>query len=225
MPEPSRAFLAAVLAASVAALAAGAVLAQPKGGGRIICWKDKTGKVVGCGDRVPPEFEDSATKELDRRGVVRKTTGTAEEEARREAEQEALIKRQAEEKKRLAQQRREDAALLNTYVNEKEIDQRRDRELQVVDAQIKQLRVLQKNAGSRHNDAKARVAAAEKAGKPADVFKEEAARAEADVARMDQGIAGKEREKDEIRARYAATKKRYQELRAGGAQAAAATKK
>lgn len=225
MPEPTRAFLAAVLAAAVATLATGAVLAQSKGGSsRIVCWKDKTGKVLGCGDRVPPEFEDSATKELDRRGVVRKTTGTAEEEARRAAEQEELVKRKAAEKKRLAEQSRRDTALLGTYADEKEIDQRRDRELQVVDAQIRQMQVLQKNTAARVSEAKTRAEAAEKAGRPSDVLKDEAARARGDMTKIERGIAGKEKEKDEIRGRYAATKKRYLELRSGGAQAASAKK-
>ena len=59
-------------------------------GSKIICWKDKSGKVVGCGDKVPPEFEDAATKELDRSGVTRKTTETAEEQAKRAAQDKAL---------------------------------------------------------------------------------------------------------------------------------------
>ena len=225
MPEPARMLFAAALAAAVATLGSAAALAQSKGGGKIICWKDKTGKVLGCGDRVPPEFEDSATKELDRRGVVRKTTGTAEEEARRAAEQEELSKRKAAEKKRLAEQSRRDAALLGTYAHEKEIDQRRDRELQAVDGQIRQLQALQKNAAARVIDAQTKAEAAEKAGRPSDVLNDEAARARGDLTKIERNIAGKEKEKEEIRARYAETKKRYVELRGGGARAAAATKK
>ena len=60
--------LVTALAAAAALMAfSGSALAQAsKGSGKIVCWKDKAGKVVGCGDRVPPEFQDSATKELDR---------------------------------------------------------------------------------------------------------------------------------------------------------------
>src|SRR5688572_15556951 len=82
---------------------------------KIICWKDKSGKTVGCGDKVPPEYEDSATRELDKRGVTRKTTETAEERAKREAKERSEAAQKAEEKKRLAEQRRQDAALLNTF--------------------------------------------------------------------------------------------------------------
>jgi chromosome segregation ATPase len=222
MPKSTRAFLAAALATALAAFMTGTVLAQSKG--KIICWKDKSGKVVGCGDKVPPEYEDSATKELDRRGVTRKTTDTAEEQAKRVAQDEELAKQKAEEKKRLDEQRRRDSALLNTYANEKEIDQRRDREVHVVEAQITQLRVLHTNAETRHNEAKSRIEAVEKAKKkpPSDFLKDEAAHTEADMAKLEQGIANKNKEIEDIRARYAQTKQRYMDLRSGSTQSTAA---
>jgi len=222
MLKLTRAFFAAALAMALAAFFAGTVAAQPKGGGKIICWKDKSGKVVGCGDKVPPEFEDAATKELDRRGVTRKTTETAEEQARRAAQDEALAKQKAEEKKLQAEQRRRDSALLNTYANEKEIDQRRDRELQEVDRLLGQFQTLHKSAATRRTEAQGRLAAAEKARKPSDALKDEVARAEADMAKLEQGIATKNKEREEIRARYAQTKQRYMDLRSGSAQSAAA---
>lgn len=223
MPDNPRAFFAAALAMTLAALFAGTALAQPKGSSTIICWKDQSGKVIGCGDRVPPEYEGSATKELDRRGVTRRTTDTAEEQARRAAQDAALAKQKAEEKKRLDEQRRLDSALLNTYANEKEIDQRRDRELKMVEAQIIQLRVLHTNADTRHQDALSRIERAEQAKKPAsDVLMDEATHVAADMARLEQNIASKSKEVEDIRARYAQTKQRYMALQSGGAQAAAA---
>lgn len=220
MPESTRVFLAAALAIGLAALLSGSALAQSKG--RIVCWKDKAGKVIGCGDKVPPEYEDSATKELDRRGVTRKTTETAEVQAKRAAQEEVLAKQKEEEKKRLAEQQRRDSALLNTYANEKEIDQRRDRELQEVDRLIGQFEGLQKSATARHADAQGRLAAAEKARKPSDALKEEVTRTEGEIAKFERSIAAKQKEREEIRARYAATKERYMALRGGGAQSTAA---
>lgn len=220
MPDNPRALLAAALAIALAALFAGAALAQSKGG-RIICWKDKSGKVIGCGDRVPPEYQDAATKELDRRGVTRKTTETAEEQARRDAREEAMAKQKEEEKKRLAEQRRRDTALLNAYANEKEIDLRRDRELKEVDRVLGQFQELHKSAAARRTRAQERLATAEKAGKPSDALKEEVARAEADMARVERSIADKTKEKEDIRDRYAETKRRYLELGGGRAQATA----
>src|SRR5688572_2340969 len=186
-----RTFSLAVLAVSLT-LASGSALAQAKGVGKIVCWKDKAGKVVGCGDTIPPEYRDAASQELDRRGVTRKTTGTVEEEARRQAEAEELKKQKEEEQKRTAEQRRKDVALLNTYVSETEIDQRRDRELQEVDRLLTQFHGLHKSATARHSDASARLAAAEKARKPSDALKDEVARAEAEKSKIERGIATRE---------------------------------
>jgi hypothetical protein len=189
---------------------------------KIICWKDKSGKTVGCGDKVPPEYQDNATRELDKRGITRKTTETAAERAKREADEKAEAAQKADEKKRLAEQRRQDTALINTFSHEKEIDLKRDRDLQVVDGQLTQLRVSHKSAAARHAEAKGRVDAAAKSGKPAPEHqKEDLARAEADMAKAGQGVADKEKEKDEIRKKYADMKARYIALKGGPSPAAA----
>jgi hypothetical protein len=208
----------AVLAAALAT--AGTALAQSKG--KIVCWKDKSGKVVGCGDRVPPEYLDAATQEMDRRGVTRKTTGTAEEEARLAAEKEKQKELLEEEKRKQADQKRKDQALLATYLNEGEIDQRRDRDVAEVDRQLTQFHGLHKGASARHADASARLAAAEKAGKPSDAIRDEVARIEAEKSKLERAIAAREKEKADIRASYAETRKRYIELRSGGGTQAAA---
>jgi len=187
---------------------------------KIVCWKDKSGKTVGCGDRVPPEYQDSATRELDKRGVTRKTTETAEEIAKREAQEKAQAAQKAEEAKRLAEQRRQDAALVNTFSNANEIDLKRDRDLQVVDGQLTQMRVSHKNAAERYNEVKGRMDGTMKSGKPAtDTQKEDLARAEADKKRIEDNIAAKEKEKEEIRKKYADMKERYIALRGGPAPA------
>jgi DNA repair exonuclease SbcCD ATPase subunit len=234
MPENLRAFAAAALSFALAAFIAGTAMAQSKG--KIVCWKDKAGKVVGCGDRVPPEYEDSATKELDARGVTRKTTESAADEAKRVAEdakqakQKEGVTRQREEEKRLVTvQRREDAALLATFSNEQEIDRKRDRDLEEVSRQIAQLQAAQHNAAERALDLKGRIEAGEKAKKPvSDHFKDEAARAENDRVRFEKGIVAKTKEKEEVGKRYADMKQRYNELmgtRAPAPTAAAPAKK
>lgn len=222
MPDSTRPILAAALALVLAAVFTQTALAQSKG--RIVCWKDKSGKVVGCGDKVPPEFQDAATKELDRRGVTRKTTETAEEEARRKAQEAAKAQQMEEEKKRLAEQRRRDAVLLNTYANDREIDQRRDRELREVDRLLGQFQGLHKGAAARRDDAQQRLAAAEKTRKPPDAVKDEIARAQAEMARLEKNIDAKNKEREDIVARYAETKRRYLELGGATAQAAPAKK-
>ncbi|HXF66992.1 MAG TPA: hypothetical protein VNK67_09900 [Burkholderiales bacterium] len=223
MPSVPHALFCAAFAAALALVLPAPAAAQAKGGGKIVCWKDKSGKVIGCGDQVPPEYQESGTKELDRRGVTRATTESAEEAARRKAKEQELAKQKAEEQKRLAEQRRQDAALLNTFTNEKEIDLKRDRDLQVVDTRLSQLRVSLKNATDRHAEAQGKLAAAEKSKKPpSEALKEEVARAAADKKKAEDGIAAAEKEKEDIRKRYAEMRQRYIELR-GGSQTTAAS--
>jgi hypothetical protein len=214
---------AVALAVALATFAAGGALAQSKSGKKIVCWKDKDGKVVGCGDTVPPEYQDNATKELDKRGITRNVTETAEERAKREAQDKQLEAQKADEKKRVAEQRRQDAALLNAFTNEKEIDLKRDRDLQVVDGQLTQLRVSQKNAAERHKEVKTRMDATAKTGKPAtDAQKDDLARAQADLDKSELGIVTREKEKEDIRKRYGDMKDRYMKLRGTGTTQAAA---
>jgi len=188
--------------------------------GKIVCWKDKSGKVVGCGDAVPPEYQQGATKELDKQGVTRKTTESADEASRRRAQDEEAARLKADSERRAAEQRRQDSALLATYASEQEIDVKRDRDLQVIELQMNQLRVSLKNAAERQKEAQARKDLADKSKKgSSDALKEEVARAAEQTSRIEQAIAAKEKEKDEIRARYADYRKRYAELKAPTATA------
>lgn len=211
--EPIMPKFRCVQSVSVLVLALSFAIAAPALGqskSKFVCWKDKSGKVVGCGDTVPPEYRDSAATEVDRRGMTRGTIESEEEAARRRAKEQQTAREKEAERRRLAEQQRLDTALLNTYANEKEIDQRRDRELQQVELAITQLQPALKNATNRYNDARKRNA------------KDDIARAEAEKAKIEQSVAAREKEKAEIIEKYAAQKKRYTELRTS-AQSATAT--
>ena len=210
-------------AAMAALLGWGGTVAHDAAAQKIVCWKDKSGKTVGCGDKVPPEYQDNASRELDKRGVTRKTTESAEEQAKRKAQEKVSEKDKAELAKKAAEQKRLDSALVNTYSNEKEIDLRRDRDLATTDSQITQMKVMHKNASDRQKEIKGRIEASTKGGKPAtDAQKEDLARAESDQRKAEQSIADKEKEKVEIRKRYADMRARYTELKGGGSSAAPA---
>lgn len=208
--RPFMTFLGAAVVAG-ALLAPGAVYAQS---GKIVCWKDKSGKVVGCGDKVPPEYQTSATKELDSRGVTRKQTESVDEANRRREKEQEVVKSRTEDDRKALDQRRQDTALLETYASEKEIDMKRDRDLQVLDLQTEQLQVAVKNATQNYNDAKGRAATLEKTKKPLPpALKDELSRVTADKQRFEQSILNKNKEKEELRARYAEYRKRFIELR------------
>ena len=209
------AFLSATSAcAALALLLTAAPLAQAQQ--KIICWNDKAGKVVGCGDRVPPEFQQNESKTLSSRGITVETTVSAQETARlkEEAQKKAAVK--VEEDRRIAEQRRQDSALVNTYTSDKEIDQRRDREVQVVDLQLVHLKSSLKNAVEaeavllkRNGD----IAKSSKQVLPA--VADELARATDERKRVEARVAEKEKDKAAINARYAEQKARYLELRGG----------
>lgn len=208
-----------LLAAAVTALiVVPGIVAAAQSTGRIICWKDETGRVVGCGDRVPPEYRGSATKELDNRGITRKTTVTPEEAARQRAEAQERARQEEEERRRLAEERRQDRALLATYANEQEIDDRRDRELEQVEARIRQLDVAFKNASERRADLERRREVALndkylKAGVPE--IDSELEKVSAEQQRLVQRIASQEKIKTSIRSRFEEQKQRFRTLRGG----------
>jgi hypothetical protein len=201
--------------------------AQGKEQGKIVCWKDASGKVIGCGDKVPLEFSNSGTKELDKGGNVRKTGESADEAAKRRAKEQEQAKTKAEEEKRMAEQKRLDSALLNTFSNEKEIDLKRDREIQALDNSLTQQRAAMKAANERLAEAQQRAAAFEKNNKDKKpvppVIKDDLSRAEGEKARLEQDIVGKEKSKQDTTATYAAYKKRYMELKGTTPAPAAAT--
>ena len=113
-------------------------------------------------------------------------------------------------------QKRQDTALLDTFNSEKEIDLKRDRDLQVIEVQMEQLTTGLKSAIGRYNEAKGRADAVEKNNKQvAGGLKDDLARATADKERLEESIAAKQREKDELRARYADYRKRYRSCATG----------
>lgn len=227
MPERSS-FLTVIGAFAAAALLTAASAAQAQ---KIVCWKDKTGKVVGCGDRVPPEFQQNESKTLDNRGLVRGTTVSAEEAAKQKAKTQEQAALKVEEDRRIAEQRRQDSALVNTYTSDKEIDLRRDREVQVVELQITQLKAALQKATQGEAATQQRYDAASKSGKPVPpTLSDELARATGERKRIETRIAEGEKDKAAITARYAEQKARYVELRGGSsttqtAPAAPAAKK
>lgn len=221
MTERATARIAA--GAWMAALLLPFLLAPAAQAQKIVCWKDKSGKVVGCGDRVPPEFQQNESKTLDSQGITRGTSVSAQEAARLKEEAQKKAAQKVEEDRRLAEQRRQDSALINTYTSDKEIDQRRDRELQVVELQIVQLKASQKKAEEAYAAALKRHDEFTKSGKPVPPrIADDLARTAEDKKRNEARIAEKEKDKQDISRRYGEQKARYIELKGGPSAGAAA---
>lgn len=208
--------------AAMIALLFAAPVAQAQ---KIVCWKDKSGKVIGCGDRVPPEFQQNEAKILDSRGIVREIKVSGEEAARLKEEEKKKAALKAEADQRIAEQRRQDLALVNTYASPREIDLRRDRELLVVDLQIQQLQAALKSAADALESQQKHHASFEKRNAPMpDRVKDDLAHAKEEKARVEARIADKEKDKARISAAYAQQKARYLELKGLPATAAAEAK-
>jgi chromosome segregation ATPase len=202
---------------SVAALfaALGAAQAQAAGG-TIVCWTDKSGKVVGCGDRVPPEYQDNATKELNQRGITVKTTPPALTLEQKKAQQAELERKQAETQK-MEEQRRRDKALLASYTTEQEIDLKRERDVQILDSYIESLQSSLKAANYRLADWRNRMDQYKKRNAPVPaMIQEEIKRIEGEKVKIQNEIAQKRKEIAAAHQMYDELKKRFVELKGGG---------
>jgi hypothetical protein len=125
--------IAALVLAALAAAATGN--AQTKDKKRVYTWTDAKG-VVHYGDSVPPEFANRDRNILNSEGV---RVGFEEGEITAE-ERAAMDKRKAEEQARAAAQAeiaRRDNMLLQTYITVKDIEDLRDRRLELLESQIK----------------------------------------------------------------------------------------
>ena len=212
-----RSCVAAALA--VALLADSAVRAcAGRKAGRIVCWKDKSGKVVGCGDKVPPEYQDSATRELDSRGVTRNRPNRPR---KRQAPGEGAGARQDRRPRRRSARPEAPGHGAARDLRQREGDrpEARPRPARWTCSRAAQGsaqehdRALQRRQGAQRR----RIQGQEDAGSAEGRRDHDRAEGSASSSRS----SAKEKEKEEIRQRYADQKKRYLELR-GEAPAAAA---
>ena len=196
------------------AIAAGQAQAQ-----KIVCWKDKAGKVVGCGDKVPPEFQDNATKELSKRGVVVNQSDPPPTADQKRAQQ-AVLDRKAADEQKASEIRRRDRALLDTFSTEKEIDLKRSRDIQLIESNIEAQQTNLKNANDRQTDARIRIDQMKKENKPIPApLQEDYDRAEASKMKIQTQIAAKRKEIADLNVQYDEMKKRFAELKGSAPEA------
>ncbi len=204
-----------VVALMVVLAATGA--AQSGASGAIVCWKDKAGKTVGCGDKIPPEYQDNASNQLNQRGVTIK-----QNEAALTPEQKRALQAEAERKKvedaRKEELRRSDKALLDTFTTVQEIDLKLAREVQLIGASIETLRSNLQNNSERMADVNARAAQYTKSNRPVPVpLEDEIKRTANDRAKTEGQIAQKGKDIEALKLKYAAYKQRFAEISTGAA--------
>ena len=210
-----------LIVALAIALPVGIAQAQTKGAGtsagKIVCWKDKSGKIVGCGDKVPPEYQDNAVDELNKQGITVKQSEPALTPDQKKAQQAELERKKAEDQLK-AEQKRRDKALLDTYTTEKEIDLKRSRDIQLVESNIEVLQTNLKNANVRQADSSARIEQYNKNKQPVPpAVQDEFDRIQSDKAKIENQIAQKRKGVAALNQQYDEQKKRFNELKGGSA--------
>lgn len=204
---------AAFVLGAVAALAAGAALAQPLPGTIYTCVAN--GRTYS-GDRPPPECVNSDMRELNRDGSVRRVIPrplTVDEQRARALE----AKKRIEAEEQLLAQRRRDRSLLESYATEAEIEAARRKSLESAEQIVKR---SQERAASLAQDRKRLIDEAEffkkreqpESLKRAFTLNEQATGAEQRI------LAEANSEITRINERFDTEKKRYRELLASGAR-------
>lgn len=124
-----------ILLAAALSLAATAGLAQPKKQQRLYRWVDDKG-VVHYGDQIPPQYSGRDREVLNSQGVSvgfqRGEVSEAEKAAEKKKQEAADAAQEAREE--LA---KHDRMLLETYLSVHDIEELRDRRLELLDSQIK----------------------------------------------------------------------------------------
>lgn len=173
-------------------------------------WVDDQG-VTHVGDTIPPEYANKDRAELNKSGRTVKTQDVLTPEERRAKAESDRIKRS--ESENALEQKRRDKALINTYSNVEEIELKRGRDLQQVNARInsvgKQLQIVtDKMSGL--NIEKENYA---KSGRKLPIsLQEDLSETQERLDKLHQELSKANSEKAAIDARYDADKVRFKEL-------------
>jgi hypothetical protein len=192
------------------ACAAILVLAVAGAQGALYKWVDENGRVQ-YSDR--PPGSDKGGVQLSNRGIVVKKLEGGLTPEQKKAKDEENARAQAE-KAKAEEQRRQDTALLQSFSSAKEIDLKRDREIQGLNAAIANLRSQEKRVSERLEEDRKRAESFRRRKEPLpDPVKEDIVRGEGEQKVLAEQIKRKLDEIDAIDNKYASLKKRYLELR------------
>ena len=186
-------------------------LADAVGAAKIFKWVDEKG-VTHYGETIPPEYKDQAATEMSKHGItVRKLDAApTANEARKAAEEKAIKDR--EEKQRAFEQRRRDMALMNTYTSAREIDEHRERTLQLPVQTIKGLEPRLKKAKERLVNLQSQAAALAQKGKSAEGLEQDIADEKAEIESLKADMERSQAQIEAIKVKFDADKKRFMEL-------------
>jgi len=169
-------------------------------------WVDSNG-TTHYGETIPPEYANREAVKLDKGRIQQR------DDVRAKSGQKQTVRDPAAEKDRIEAERH-DNALINTYSSEKEIDLARDRNLQQVEARINSYRTLLKSAGenlaSLQQEQERLIQQKRKIPKS---LEEDLDEAQQRIDNFQADLDNSQREQEMVKARYAADKARYRELK------------
>ncbi|HAF45813.1 MAG: hypothetical protein A2100_03565 [Sideroxydans sp. GWF2_59_14] len=190
----------------VAAAALCAAMVSVNAEAKLYKWVDKNGQ-THYGETIPPEYANRDTKLLEKGRVSERNDGF-DVKQQQESKVDPEVARAAKEAKR------HDEALLNTYSNEKEIDLSRDRNLLQVEARVNSYTTMLKSAKESLDGLyKERDALTQKKRKIPQSLTDDITEGEALIAKRQKELDTSQKEMDGVKARYAADKQRYRELK------------
>jgi len=192
---------------------AGPAVAQKK----LYRWVDNEG-IVHYGDHIPPEYANQDRDLLNEQGV---TVGFEEGEITPEerAEMARLAALEAEEQQRREDAARRDRALLDTYLTIADIEDLRDRRLELIDSQIRvtefYLGNLRKRLESLHRESSFFAPLSEDQGAPPipEDLSLDISRLEASIALYEQTLNRSRSERTELHNAFALDIERFRQLK------------
>jgi chromosome segregation ATPase len=199
----------------VTGLALALGLIDSAGAAKIYKWTDEKG-VTHYGEVIPPEYKDQAAQEISSHGITLRKwdpapTAIVTPEQRKAADEKAA--RDREEKQRAFEQRRRDLALVNTYTSAQEIDDARDRTLQLPTQAIRGLEPRLKKAQDRLTGLEQQAGSLAKAGKRVpDGLQSDIGEQKVEVETIQAEIERHKAQIEAIKARYEQDKRRYLEV-------------
>ncbi len=181
-------------------------------------WTDERG-IVHYSDQMPADAVNRANVELGRSGLtIRKNEQvrpTAKNLPKTETEEQQI--RAAERAKVLAARR--DRALLESYTSEGEIDLSKTRALATIDGQIQSAQAFIGQMRKRRDELEAKSTTYAPRPVPGEI-KREIETIDAEIARQNSFVSGKQKEAEATAARYEADKQRFRELHSNEAPSA-----
>ena len=169
-------------------------------------WVDNSG-ITHYGETIPPEYSGKDTMQLENGRI-----GKRDDKFDKAKDKAALMDPDAERARIEAQ--RHDNALINTYASEQEIDLARDRNLQQIEARESSFATLFKSANEQLADLQQEYEKIiQQKRKIPKSLEEDIEEAQSRIAKLKIDIENNAKEMDTVKARYAADKARYRELK------------